>query len=223
MKNFYCFANVFRVLVFCGLLLFPVSIVPCGTILRNIEIQWLESLSNGFFFTEEWSYNGNVFLNDFGQLVCDGLCDDALTRMCDENGKIFDDSLERYYQLLDTTRYYHTLSSEAKCYEWLGADFAFSYRVGDTVKCYTACNEATHSALLFSIVGDRCIVRIELNSISPLLGLQYFESKSGLIKIDKTCWNEDVLKAEFYFTFADPENPREPMWWKGRIYTKIEK
>lgn len=195
-------------------------LVSCGTRNENVKIQWVDDLQGDFSFTQKWSYDENIFLNQFGQLVCDGLCDEALDDMRDMNGRILDDSLNRYYQLVDTTHFYHSISSQAQCYEWVGTDFAIAYRVGDTVRCYTLCNVATHSSLQLSIVNNECIPLIELNSVSPR-GLQYFSYKSGNISVDSEMWKKGILKAEFDFTFNDPDNAEEAIWWKGRIYTKV--
>lgn len=188
----------------------------------SLKIDWVDNLVGDFSFTKEWSYTDGIYLNDFGQLVCDGLCDSESNKMKDEKGRIIADSIHRYYQLIDTTHYTHTISSQAQCYEWMGTDFAIANRGnGDTVKCYTMCNVATHSSLKVMFIKDKCIPRIELNSVTPT-GLQYFKIKKGSIKIDKPLWDKGILKAEFDFIFDDPLNQQDAMWWKGRIYTDIK-
>ncbi len=200
-------------LIFLSLVLFS-----CNS--GDIKLRWVDNLQEDFSFTEQWSYPENVFQNELGQLICDGICDTLLDQMRDENGKIIEDSIDRYYQLLDTTHYYHTISCQANCYEWAGSNFVYAHRNKDTVICYTENTISTHSSLEIRIIGNTCIPRIELNSIaSP--GLQHFSSKSGHINIDKTLWKEGIFKAEFDFTFDDPEHPEKPIWWKGKIYTKI--
>lgn len=188
----------------------------------SVKIDWVDNLQGNFSFIEQWSYTDGIYLNNFGQLVCDGLCDSKSDKMKDENGRIITDSIQKYYQLIDTTHYFHSISSEAQCYEWVGTDFAQAYRGnGDTVRCYTLCNVATHSSLQLMIIKDECIPRIELNSVTSI-GLQYFKSKGGYINIDKLFWNKGVLKAEFDFTFNNPQNPQDSIWWKGRIHTDIK-
>lgn len=202
-------------------LLFLILSVSCGTKNEKIHLQWVDSLDGDFSFTEQWSYAENVFTNEFGQLVCDGMCDEALYAMRDENGRIFDDSLNRYYQLLDTTHYYHTVASDTDTPEWAGTDFADAYKAGDTIKCYTMCNASTHSSLELSVINDKCIPRIILNSVSKP-EIQYFEVKDGFIKIDRIMVQKGVLKAEFDFRFINPGDGNKPMWWKGKIYTEIK-
>jgi len=203
-------------------ILFLILFVSCGTKNEGIQIQWVDNLDGDFSFTEQWSYAENVFSNESGQLVCDGLCDEILDKMRDENGRIFDDSLTRYYQLLDTTHYYHKIASDADVPEWVGTDFAYAYRAGDTIRCYTMCNVGTHSSLHLSVINDKCIPYVELNSVSPA-GLQYFRAKNGYIRIDKIMMDKGILKAEFDFRFINPTDADNPMWWKGRIYTEIKK
>ena len=193
----------------------------CTKDANSIQTIWVDKLQDNYSFVNQWSYNENVFENEFGQLVCDGLCDPALDHMRDKSGRLYPDSLTRYYQLLDTTHYYHTLQSEAQCYEWLGTDFANAYRgENDTIRCRTQCNAATHSSLEIMIIGDNCIPQIELNSVSPS-GIQYFNCIGGYIKIDKSAFMNDSLKAEFNFTFENSIDKEYPIWWKGKIYTKI--
>ncbi|GAB6008935.1 hypothetical protein [Dysgonomonas reticulitermitis] len=186
----------------------------------SIKVEWTDGLKGDFSFTDKWSYDEGISYNEYGQLVCDGLCDDNSYNMLDEDGRIYPDSLHRYYQLVDTAHHYRTIESEAQCYEWAGTDFAYAYRKDDTIKCYTGCNVGTHSSLQIDIIEDICIPQVELNGVSSS-GLQYFNGISGKMKIDKTLFDQGILKAEFDFTFEDLANPQEPVWWKGRIQTKI--
>jgi hypothetical protein len=202
-------------------LLFLILSVSCGTKNEWIHIQWVDDPDGDFSFAEQWSYADNVFTNEFGQLVCDGICDEALFEMQDEYGRIFDDSLIRYYQLPDTTRYYHTVACDADAPEWAGTDFAYAYKSGDTIKCYTMCNAGTHGSLGLSVINDICIPRIMLNSVAKP-GIQYFEVKDGSIRIGSMVMGKGILKAEFDFRFINPADAGNPMWWKGKIYTEID-
>lgn len=195
--------------------------VSCTEKEAGIKVQWEENLRGDFSFSEQWSYAENIFRNKFGQLVCDGFCDDAISNMLDGEGRIFEDSVSKYYSLVDTTHFYHTIASEAMCYEWAGTDFSHAYKNGDTVRCYTECNVATHSSLHMQFVRDECIPHIELNSITPS-GKQNFNCKRGSIKVDKPSWSKGILKAEFDFVFDNPQEPDNPLWWRGRIYTAIK-
>lgn len=115
----------------------------------------------------------------------------------------------------------HSLKCEAWCYEYAGADEMKAKRLSkDTIECYTLANTATHSTLNFYIINN--VVsnpRIELNSIVD--GKLIYECNEGNIKIDKKAMQKGILKAEFDMKFDHPENPDKLMFWKGKIYTKI--
>lgn len=186
----------------------------------EILITWHDSIAGDFSFKDNWSYPEGVYKNEFGQLSCDGLCPEEIDRMQDENGRIYDDSLKAFYQLVDTTHEFHSIQSEARTYEWAGTDFITVERVSkDTVICYTQNNTATHSSLDLIIVKDIVKPTIILNSITPT-GTKIHICKSGQIKIDRNLWDKGIMKAEFDFIFDDKENPSEPMYWKGKIYTR---
>ncbi len=187
---------------------------------KGLEIEWIDNLQSDFSFAEKWSYQEGIFRNEWGQLACDGLCDPGLDEMRDENGRIIEDFIIAYYQLLDTTHYFHSHTGEAKCYEWVGTDFAQAYKGNDTVVCHTMCNAGTHSSLQLKIIDGRCFARIELNSIANTKK-EYFDCEAGYIKIDKSLWDKGILKTEFELSFTDPRNTESPLWWNGKIYTGI--
>ena len=49
-----------------------------------------------------------------------------------------------------------------------------------------------------------------------------FLCNAGYIKIDRRLWQRKIMKAEFSFTFEHKENSKEPIYWKGKIYSKIK-
>jgi hypothetical protein len=186
------------------------------------EIEWIDNLKGNFVFSQKQSYPEGITLNTYNQLVCDGFCDPETDKMRNKNGKILKKYLTRYYQLIDTTRYIHTIESEAQCYEWAGTDRIIINRISeDTLQCYTLCNTATHSSLELTIIKNRCIPRIKLQSITSPATL-YFGYKKGSIKVDRQLWAKGIMKAEFHFYFEDTRNPETEMWWKGKIYSKIK-
>src|SRR5690606_28673914 len=136
--------------------------------------------------------------------------------MKDEKGKIPDDSLKIFYQLLDTTYQYHTLECDAICYEFLNAHYIEIKRLGkDSFVCRTETNIATHSQLILNITKDYCLAQIELNSINSSKRNILYECTGGHIKIVKEKWKNGMMKAEFNFQFFDPANPDKPLFWKG--------
>lgn len=188
----------------------------------EIKIHWQKKLSDDFSFVKNWEYPEGVYQNDFGQLSCDGLCPPETDRMKDENGKIYKDSLAKFYQLVDTTHLFHSIKSKTNSYEWTGANFITAKRISrDAIYCFTDKNASTHSCLILKITKDKCIPEIELNSISGSTEKQIYACKKGYIKIDRDLWNNGILKAKFGFIFEDPKNPDRPLFWKGKIYSQI--
>jgi len=188
----------------------------------EIKINWQKNVSGDFSFAKDWDYPEGVYRNDFGQLSCDGFCPQETDGMKDENGKIFKDSLARFYQLVDTTHLFHSIKSKTNSYEWSGTNFITVKKISsDTIYCSTNKNAATHSSLILKIIKNKCVPEIELNSISGSAKKQIYVCKKGYIKIDKILWNNGILKAKFDFVFEHPENPNKPLFWKGKIYSQI--
>jgi len=195
---------------------------------KIIPVTWVDSLPGDNTFTTKWSYNENVFTNKFGQLTCDVDCPSELDGMCDSTGRIYDSLMHDYYKLLDTTHYFHTMECTGWCYEFAGADYIDVTRTGSKVYAASRINAATHSILRLNIENGLCTPTIKLISIVAQMtpkGLSnnifYYHSTGGHIKIDKAYWQKGIMKAEFGFTFYHPENPKQKMYWKGKIYAKI--
>ncbi len=190
----------------------------------EIKIEWVNELIGDYSFKDQWSYPEGVYRDESGQLKCDGLCPDRVYWMDDSTGKIFNDSIEMYYKLVDTTHEYHTIQCEASCYEFVGTDFIKAKQVTkDTVLCWTMCNAGTHCSLQMNITKRFCYPKIELLSVR-LNSDMTFKCFGGFIKIDKKLWKKGIFKSEFNFSFFDPADPNqtEPMFWKGKIQTCIE-
>ncbi|MBK8807837.1 MAG: hypothetical protein IPO21_14785 [Bacteroidales bacterium] len=189
----------------------------------QIKIQWIDNLTGDFDFRTKWSYPEDVYRNKYGQLSCDGFCPKETESMKDSDGKINPDSLIRFYRLVDTTHQFHSISCEAWCYEWSGTYFITAKQTNkNQIICSTQTNAGTHCSLIFEINYDTCIPRIELNPISAP-GLKTYFCKGGFIKIDRDSWAKGILKAEFNFDFNNKDEPDQKMFWKGKIYTMIEK
>ncbi len=205
------------------------GLVSCGLADNNekakpeeVKISWVSNLPGDFSFTKNWDYPEGVYKNNFGQLSCDGLCPSGIDRMMDAKGKIYKDSLKAFYQLIDTTHHFHSIQSDAWAYEWTGTDFITANRINaDTTVCFTHNNVATHSSLVLSITKGKCLPIIELNSIVGSTEKKIYPCKNGKIEIDKNLWEKGILKANFDFVFDHKENPSQPMYWKGKIYTTV--
>jgi hypothetical protein len=189
----------------------------------EVKVAWKENFSGDFSFKDNWSYPEGVYKNEFGQLSCDGLCPPEIDRMKAKNGMIIKDSLKAFYQLVDTTHQFYSTQSDAWCYEWAGTNFAVAKKINeDKVICFTQNNAGTHSSLNLIILKNKCIPTIKLNSVSFPNETKTYTFKSGKIEIDNNLWNKGILKANFDFIFNHPEDPTKSMFWKGKIYTKIE-
>ena len=189
---------------------------------EEIPLKWVDNLTGDFSFKDSWSYPEGVYRNKFGQLSCDGLCPPEIYNMIDENGKIYEDSLASFYQLVDTTHLFHSIKSDACTYEWAGTDYVIVERINkDTTVCFTLNNSATHSSLNLIITENTVKPTIVLIGIVSENDVTY-HCKSGQMVIDKKLWDKGILKAIFDFNFGYDENLNEQMYWKGNIYAEVE-
>ena len=208
-----------------------IIILTCLTILsfikkgetKSISIKWVDNIENDFSFKDKWSYPEGVYKNKFGQLSCDGICPPEIDRMKTEEGKIYPDSLKAFYKVVDTTHLFHSIKSEAWTYEWTGTDFmTFKMQADNSIIGESYCNVSTHSSLNIKIKNDSVIAWIDFNSIRNL-GQHRFPMTHGQITIDKKKFDQGIIKADFDLKFANTLNQEKEMYWKGLIYSKIEK
>nr|WP_321236733.1 hypothetical protein [uncultured Psychroserpens sp.] len=210
------------------LILFLVSIfISCKTIEKKaesnnkIKIEWIENLEGDFSFKEKWSYPEGVYKNRHGQLSCDGICPIEIDRMKDGSGKIYKDSLEVFYKIIDTTHIFHSLKSENRMYEYSGTDLIeFKKLKNGIVKGKSINNVSTHSSLNIELQNDSCNVFVKFNSIRDL-GINYFPLKNGIIKIDRALFENGIIKAVFDFKFVNTLESDKELFWKGKIYNKV--
>ncbi|MGS2727875.1 hypothetical protein ACU8DI_14795 [Psychroserpens sp. BH13MA-6] len=187
----------------------------------KIKIEWTENVLGDFSFKEKWSYQEGVFRNKHGQLSCDGICPEETHRMKDEFGKIYEDSLQAFYKVIDTTHIFHSLQSENKMYEYSGTKFIeFIKLKNGIIRGQSLKNTSTHSSLILELKNDSCHASVHFNSIRDL-GEHYFPLKSGNIRIDQKLFQDGIIKAEFDFKFKNTLEPNKELFWKGRIYKKI--
>lgn len=208
-----------------------IFILTCLTILsftkkdetKWISIEWVDNIENDFSFNKKWSYPEGVYKNKFGQLSCDGICPPEIDRMKNAEGKIYTDSLNAFYEVVDTTHLFHSIKSEAWTYEWAGTDFmTFKKQADNLIIGESLCNVSTHSSLNIKIKNDSVIAWIDFNSIRDL-GQHRFPMTHGQITLDKQLFDQGIIKAEFDLKFTNTLNPEKELYWKGLIYSKIEK
>jgi hypothetical protein len=203
-----------------GIILVACNTTENKTEKGHIAIQWVNPIPGDFSFAQQWDYQEGIYKNEFSQLVCDGLCPEGIENMTDDNGKIIPDSMAAFYKLVDTSHIMHSIQCEAWCYEYAGTNTVNIIKNKDTIECYSQQNAATHCSLKLKIINGDCIPTIELTSISPN-GNKTYTCNGGDIKIDNIVLQKDTLKAAFNFTFNHPENPKQSMFWKGKILQKI--
>jgi hypothetical protein len=188
----------------------------------SVPIEWADTVPGDFSFVHNWSYPEGVYKNEFGQLSCDGICPPEIDPLMDRTGRIFKDSLSAFYKIIDTTHRSHSLQCEAWCYEWAGTDFISVRQKGrDTIEGATECTSGTHCSLHFYIVKNHCFPTIIVNSIAHN-GTVFFPCIGGSMKIDKHLLKKGILKADFDLNFDHRENPKQKMYWKGRIFTPLQ-
>jgi hypothetical protein len=215
-----CAATIFSLVFFSSGLLgqkdAPTKSIP-------VAIKWVDNLPGDFSFTENWSYPLGVERRPDGRAGCadGGFCPERCYGMMDEHRNVMKDSVEIFYQLLDTTHLFHTIQCEAWCSEWDGTNFIEVIRKdNDSVYCFTPIGIATHCSLQLTIVNNVCLAVIDLRSIMPDGDRIYYCTK-GHITIDKNLWAKGIMKADFSFDFLPQEVPEYPVFWKGKVYSKI--
>ncbi len=206
-----------------GLIGFSLNIIKSETITTSkVKIEWGNNFKENFSFKEKWSYPEFVYRNRFGQLSCDGDCPIEIDLMKDASGKIYGDSLQAFYKIVDTTRIFHSLKSENNIYENAGTNFIeFKKLKNGIIKGKSSNNVSTHSRLIIELQEDSCSAWVDFNSIKDLRK-NIFPLERGTIKIDKILFEKGIIKAVFDFKFKNTLNSGSPLFWKGQIYNKIE-
>jgi hypothetical protein len=188
-----------------------------------LYIHWVNDVKGDFSFTGKWFYPEGIYMNDFGQLSCDGDCPIETDRMKDKLGKIIIDSLVLFYKLIDTTHIYQSINCETNSPQFLNAKIINCIKLhGDTVVFKTATNAATHSSLIFKFIKTDCYPSVIFNSIARGTTIEY-EVKDGLIEIDKGLWQKHIFKSSFNINFISMDSACTPIFWKGNIYSSFEK
>lgn len=180
-----------------------------------IAITFVDSLEGDFSFAQKWNYPEGGYVNQFGQLSCDGVCPPETEAMKDEQGKIYPDSLASFYKLVDTVHRYYNIESEVNFSEWAGADYAKAYMSKELI-IETEPNTATH-----------CVLKLVFNDnlVNPTVTLTSITNKQvvyncvgGYLKLERMPYGWGILKAAFDLQFADGDKVR---YWRGRIQMPV--
>jgi hypothetical protein len=189
----------------------------------DITIQWQDSLPGDFSFCKKWSFTDGIEKNDKNKFQCVYNCHPRIELMYNTLNQIETDSLKAFFSLIDTTHYYHTLQCNAWSYEFDKANFITCIKnEAGYINCFTLTNSINHSSLRFSIINDKCLPTVQLNSADKKIGFKIFKLQSGSIIIDKSSFNKGILKAEFDFTFNNSIDAKKPINWKGLILSPID-
>ncbi|MBO6515020.1 MAG: hypothetical protein JJ975_00535 [Bacteroidia bacterium] len=188
----------------------------------SIRTQWVDSLPGVFGFSQLWSYPEGVYRRNDGQLSCDGLCPEGIDQMKDSSGKVISDSLEKFYALVDTSHQYHSFLSEARMYEWAGSNFISAVQLKDgSVQLTSHGNAATHCHLIIRLGEDSTRASVYYVSIRPVPA-ETFPLKTGMILLDQNAFRQGWIKATFQFEFENTLEPDHELWWKGKVYTRLQ-
>jgi hypothetical protein len=179
-------------------------------------------IDEDFSYTSKWDYPLGVYINRHGQVSCDGFCPEGAWGLRDEEGKIYEDSLEAFYALVDTTHAFHSLDSEAHQYEWgRSTQLNFTKSEDETYAGVSACDASTHSALVVTINGSTFNAWVDFISIRETPP-QKFELKTGILVLDEEAQSQGILKGKFDFTFENTLESKVPLTWKGTFYSETD-
>jgi hypothetical protein len=190
---------------------------------KTIPVQMVDEIEADFSFIQNWDYEIGVYKNRHGQLSCDGFCPEETDAM-KVDGKIIEDSLTAFYELVDTSHLHHTMKCEATMYEWTGCNYIYVSRdTNNYIIAETGITPGTHSTLHFRIYNGKAEVWAHYNSISTLKP-RNFPLKSGDIKVEKQAYESDTIKAQFDLTFSNTleSDPGFELSWNGLIYAVIQ-
>ena len=214
------------ILILIPILLYSFQLFHAKQILNSdlsFEIEWVDKMEGDFTFTNKWSYPEGVYLNQFGQLSCDGFCPIEIDDMKDDQGKILKDSLEAFYEIIDTTHLFHSLISETSNFAFGKARFINVIENSDgRTRINSETNFSTHSSLKIEIEKSKFSAKIDFASIRTN-GIYSFKMNKGSFKIDKSYWEKGILKATFDLSFENTLNLNKKIIWRGKMFKEIEK
>ena len=187
----------------------------------QIEISWFTNLKGNFSFASKWSYASNVGLNDAQQIACLQNCSDRVQKMMDEEGLIISDSTDAYYQIVDSTRKYHTQESRSTLYDWKPSNFIKVRRYGNFVLEGSVIQDSSSNCSLFFRIKDSYLTAWAYHK--PDKGSsKIYRLNGGKIFLDDAAFAKGIFKATFSFTFENEINSLKPLFWSGKIHAKIE-
>lgn len=199
----------------------------------QVAIQWVEEIEEDFSFTEKWQYAEGIYMNQWGQLSCDGLCPIEIDRMKGEKGRIYDDSLTSFYTYVDTTHFFYTFEGNAQVYEYGECHYATASLLNGKLHIQTETNIATHSSLHIVLDLENnskplTSVYILYNSIRDIQPKTYL-ALNGTIELNENKLKDGIVQMKFDLNFEGEEdshfeNLSAPgiQHWDGKILTHLK-
>lgn len=193
----------------------------------QVEVIWVDSIQDDFSFTEKWEYPEGVYLNQWNQLSCDGFCPMEIDALKDDQGRIYDDSLTKFYTIIDTTHRYFTHEGIVRAYEYGECHYAQAKIFEGKIIVDTEMNISTHSSLHIEIDSNsepklKPKARIDFNSIRASSGPIMFNAIRGKIEISKIAYEKGFIQLRVDLEFQHLSNDeRGPQTWKGKMLVEL--
>ncbi len=225
--NLRCFHYIFTILqnlylVGMKRILFITVILLPYLASSQVTLEWANRIDDDFSFAQEWEYPESIYLNEWGQLSCDGICPTEIDRMKDSKGRIYDDSLRAFYAIIDTTHRYFSHKGNVRAYEFGETNYAFYEEHDGKIYLQTEMNAITHTSLHIEFDPDPTSkipfkVYLTYNSIKNQKPITYLGT-SGTIDISKQGIENGIIQMRFDLEFQHLSNDSEgTQTWEGKI------
>jgi hypothetical protein len=183
----------------------------------SIPISWFDELKSDYTFSKQWKYANDIELNDYQQIIC-WKCPTRAQKMLDKRKKIISDSMNVFYQLIDSTRHYYSLESRSSIINLNENHFIEVKKYGDfIIEGFTKSDDSSQCSLFFRMKDNYITSWIYQKKES---GIKIFELKEGKFFADKSAFEMGILKANFSFVYQS-ENSFKAIYWSGKINAKI--
>lgn len=199
----------------------------------QVTLNWEDEINEDFSFIEEWDYEEGVFMNKWGQLSCDGFCPHEIDILKDNEGRIYDDSLAKFYSIVDTSHLHYTYEGTTNAIAYGECHYAKATKVNGKIHIQTMMNISTHSALhiiLDPAKKDDPLIRVYIiyNSIRAEKSKLY-RAVNGEIDMIQRKLAEGIVHMRFDLDFQSEEDSlfedfsnQGLQHWEGKILVEVE-
>ena len=185
----------------------------------SIPISWFQELKGDFSFANEWQYSDGIELNDYQQIIC-WKCPQTAEKLLDKRRKIIADSMNTFYNLIDSSRHYYSLESRCSMADMKESKFISVKKYGDfTIDGVTKSSDSLNCSLFFRIKDDLIISWIYVKSQNN--ETEIYPMKDGKFFVDQGAFDNGILKANFSFVYYNRKNSLKALYWSGKMYAKI--